>query len=414
MDKNELLKLLKEWKDEMLLKVAGIEGATTEKVNKISETLDSKIKDAVEVYTKSSGVRLGLSANDKQKFSFGSLVRAMATGKWKGAEFEREIIDATIAKSANASSLAAGGVLIPTDIGQEIIALAMPNIVMMEMGVTRYNDLVGDLLLPKITGRPSIYWVDEEEAPTESNVTFGDVKLQMKTAAAFTKISQKLLLQSNEVIDRVVREELGKAFGIGIDGALLTGTGTDKKPAGIYSVSGFSANTVAMGANGKRFTMYEAGLMIKAVELANMLVGNSANFGFLMHPAAKWGMKLERIPQFTTDTAGAYAFNPLITDAMLESMVGYKIRSSTQISATETVGASPTTSSVIFGDFSQIGVGMWGNMEIKTSDIAGNASGSAMLNRQIWITGFQGIDQVVKNATGFTKVAGAETNEALW
>src|SRR3990172_9002857 len=216
MNKEELLKLLKEWKDEMLAKVAGIEGSSTEKLNKLSETLDAKIKDAVEVYCKSSGVKLGLSDKEKKKFSMGAMIRAMVTGQWKDAGFEREIIDATIEKSANAGTLAAGGVMIPTDIGQDIIALAMPNIVMMEMGITRYNDLVGDLLLPKITGRPSIYWVEEEEAPTESNTTFGDVKLQMKTAAAFTKISQKLLLQSNDVIDRVVREELGKAFGIGI------------------------------------------------------------------------------------------------------------------------------------------------------------------------------------------------------
>jgi hypothetical protein len=52
---------------------------------------------------------------------------------------------------------------------------------------------------------------------------------------------------------------------------------------------------------------------------------------------------------------------------------------------------------------------MWEGFEIKASDVAGNASGSAMTQRQIWITAFQGLDSNIKDETGFTTISDAMT-----
>lgn len=416
----EVVDFLKEWKIEVMTYATTKSEATELKLKQLEENLDGKITEMIKAVIKKDAITLGLGDNDKAKFSWGKMIKSMVQKNWNNAGLEKEIIDATIAKSANASSLVAGAVLVPTDLSSDIIDLAMPNIAMMDMGVTKYLDLTGELLIPKLTGRPSIYWVDEMEAPTESNVTFGEVKLVPKTAAAFTVISQRLLMQSDGVIEGIVRRELANAFGIGLDAAMITGTGSDKSLLGAMNLPGMTSSAnIAMGTNGKRFTVYEAALMAKEIDTANLLRGPAGNFGYLMNPSVKWGMKLEKFPQTTTqDTAGGgageWAFNPLISDAALEAMLGFKLRTTTAVPATTTLGSSTTTSSVLFGDFSQIAVGMWGTMEIRASDVAGNANGSALLNRQLWITAFQNIDMQVKNALALISLAGCETKESSW
>ena len=52
----------------------------------------------------------------------------------------------------------------------------------------------------------------------------------------------------------------------------------------------------------------------------------------------------------------------------------------------------------------------WEGFEIKASDVAGNASGSALTQRQVWITAFQGVDTGIIDESGFTVINDALTN----
>ena len=58
-----------------------------------------------------------------------------------------------------------GGYLIPPEVSNEIIDLTIANMPLMSMGITELRGLRGDLPVPKLTGRPTGYWVGENEKP---------------------------------------------------------------------------------------------------------------------------------------------------------------------------------------------------------------------------------------------------------
>lgn len=404
---DQLVAQLNSIKDTIMLELK--DKVSESKLTEIENKLRKEIKDSIAEIA-ARNINLNLDEKDVKKFRFSKAILGIVDGNksadwWdkNGAGFEKEVLEQTAKlRSNNSSSDSLGGVLIPTDVTGELIDLAIASMPMMELGLSVYRGLRGELPVPKITGRPTAYWVGEEEAATESQTTFGEVILRPRTLGAFTKLSRQLLYQSSGVAEQIVRAELAKAMALGMENGIINGTGTDKQPLGLLNMSGFTSTT-AIGGD-FRFKFKHANNMVNNIDVANMLKP-TGKFGFLTRPEVKNTLKAERIPQFSGDTDGAYVtVPPVMSDAQLESQMGYKVRTTTLIPA-----ASNKTS-VVFGDFSQIMLGLWEGLEIKASDTAGNSSGSAFLQRQVWINAFQQLDVNVKDATGLTKVSDAATN----
>jgi len=409
-DLKEIEKSLVTFKDEVLTKAK--EGvATTDELSAMEKSFDEKMATQLKEMGKRKASLAGLEGSEKKEFSFAKCVNAQINGKWADdAGYEKEVVEATAQiKSNNAQSGEAGGYLIPEEHTSELIDLAVANTPVFEMGPTVLRNLRGELPIPKTTGRPTAYWVGEEEEATESETTFGEIVLRPKTIAAFTKVSRRLMHQSSNTIEGVIRGELVKSFGLGINTALLTGSGTDKVPRGVSNFSGLTA-TAAIGTNGGRFTIDKAAEMAMNIDVANMLNGN---LGYIVRPEVLSYMLRERVAQFTGQAAGTgqpiSGSNIIMSHAELEATLGYKIRTTTLLDNTTVKGTGNSGSDVFFGDWSQLTVGMWEGFEIKASDVAGNASGSAMTQRQIWITAFEGLDSNIKDETGFTTISDAMT-----
>lgn len=412
-DLKEIEKSLVTFKDEVLTKAK--EGvATTDELSAMEKSFDEKMATQLKEMGKRKASLAGLEGSEKKEFSFAKCVNAQINGKWADdAGYEKEVVEATAQiKSNNAQSGEAGGYLIPEEHTSELIDLAVANTPVFEMGPTVLRNLRGELPIPKTTGRPTAYWVGEEEEATESETTFGEIVLRPKTIAAFTKVSRRLMHQSSNTIEGVIRGELVKSFGLGINTALLTGSGTDKVPKGISNFSGLTA-TAAIGTNGGRFTIDKAAEMAMNIDVANMLNGN---LGYIVRPEVLSYMLRERVAQFSGQPSGTgqpiSGSNIIMSHAELEATLGYKIRTTTLLGNTTVKGTGNSGSDVFFGDWSQLTVGMWEGFEIKASDVAGNASGSAMTQRQIWITAFQGLDSNIKDETGFTTISDAMTASA--
>lgn len=412
-DLKEIEKSLVTFKDEVLTKAK--EGvATTDELSAMEKSFDEKMATQLKEMGKRKASLSGLEGSEKKEFSFAKCVKAQVNGKWADdAGYEKEVVEATAQlKSNNAQSGEAGGYLIPEEHTSELIELAVANTPVFEMGPTVLRNLRGELPIPKTTGRPTAYWVGEEEEATESETTFGEIVLRPKTIAAFTKVSRRLMHQSSNTIEGVIRGELVKSFGLGINTALLTGSGTDKVPRGISNFSGLTA-TAAIGTNGGRFTIDKAAEMAMNIDVANMLNGN---LGYIVRPEVLSYMLRERVAQFSGQPSGTgqpiSGSNIIMSHAELEATLGYKIRTTTLLGNTTVKGTGNSGSDVFFGDWSQLTVGMWEGFEIKASDVAGNASGSAMTQRQIWITAFQGLDSNIKDETGFTTISDAMTASA--
>ena len=415
----DVKKSLNEYKDVFIGKLKESENITAEKIAQVSKDLDAKIAKQEEEWEKRKLSLPGLDEELKKKqFFLSKVVQAQLNPKgWDGvpeSAFEKEVCDKTMEiaqRSNNAGTGAAGGYLIPDEVSSTIIDLAMATTPVMELGPTLLKGLRGELPIPKITGRPTMYWVGEEEAASESETTFGEVVLRPKTAAAFTKVSRRLLYQTVNVAEQIIRDQLVKSFRLGIDQALIEGTGTEKQIKGVQNFAGLTA-TAALGTNGGRFTIDKAAEMQMNLDVANMLKGN---LGYLMRPEVLSFMLRERVLNYSTqdESRGQPIGGPqsvLMSKMQLEEILGYKVRTSTLISKYTKGSSTLAASRVFFGDWSQLLVGMWEGFEIKASDVAGNAGGSALTQRQIWITAFQGIDSNMADETGMTMLEDALTN----
>jgi len=379
---------------------------------------------------------------DVKKFDLGKYVLAQLRNHpkfngsgdvWERAEIEKELCKAAgeqrqlankelgmiVAKSNIADDGSDGGFLIPEEVTNEIIDLAIAKMPIMNMGTTILRGLVGDLPVPKLTGRPTSFFVGENEAPAKSKATFGELTLRPKKVAGFVKISNRLIHQTRGVADTVIRQSLTDSVALQMHLGLVRGTGSDKQPLGIFNASGFTSNNISLGVNGRRFRIDDAAAMDTALDVADELIDSPDSFGYLLRPEVLGGMKRERVKQFSSQAEGdgqpILMTNPLLSNKVLEDIIGYKIRTTTQILNNEVLGTSTASSTAIFGNWKHFWVGMWRDFAIKVSDVAGDGStGSAFLDDQLYVLGMQEFDSRAMRATAFTTVAGAETDESAW
>lgn len=396
-------------------------GEADTKIAEVEKTLRKELQDyRDEVKRLNVGVP-GLEEEERKRrekgtqFSLAKACSAIAKSHrkdldaWKDAGHELEVFQAAHQR-ATVSGLTGGqgGYLIPVEIARELIKPAIADIVMRDLGITVYEDLVGDLPFPEITSRPTLSWVKEASGPTAQGVTFGERFMRPKTGSMLIQLSQKLLMQTSGVAEQYVREMMNEGIALGLDDMMINGAGSDKVPMGILNNPDIPSST-ALGTNGARFRFDHGARMTADVRVQNFLKLPGSG-GLLTHPRVVSGMKRERVAQFSGDTAGMPLINPLMTDAVLESNLGLKIRSTTAVAANRTKGTSSTCAAAVVGEFKQFVLGMWGGLALRASDQAG----TAFQNRELWIIAFVDADTHVKQPNAFTKVVDAETLEANW
>ena len=115
-------------------------------------------------------------------------------------------------------------------------ALRSSNIVR-QMGVRTLTGLSGDVVIPKFGTGLSLGWVGEEEAVPESNMSFDAITLTPKHTGGKTEMSRQLIQQSSPDIESLIREDLSYLVAQNIDQAIIAGTGV-KDPLGILNTLG--------------------------------------------------------------------------------------------------------------------------------------------------------------------------------
>ena len=382
----------------------------------------------------------GLAGQEAKKFHFGAFCGALmrefhknkgANGigdPWAGAGPELEMckeafnarLRAATAADNYAEAGAAGGYLVPDEVTSEFVDAVIADTPFMDLGPTTIKGLIGDLPIPKKTQRSQAYMVGENSAPQNSQVKFGQVWLRPKKAGTFTKQSNRLIYQTRGTSDTIIRQDIQEALAIKLDDMLINGLGSQYQPLGAMNIVSPTAAIANLGSNGARARIDHAATMQQAIDLANEYKGGkTGNFGYLMHPAVKWGMKRERVTQWSGQ-ANAAGFpvmmgNLLMTDALLEEQLGHKFATTTLVNNAQTVGTSTTCSTMMFGNWKLFYVGMWRDLIFKASDVASDGSGnSALLNDELFIVCFMEFDCQSMRDSAFTKLTGCETNQANW
>ena len=367
--------------------------------------LDTRLKE-LEHTLKPRKVSLPGVNECKEKFSFIRAVAAIKTGEWKEAGFEKEVFDQTRQKALETGVGSAGGFIVPIQQVFELIEMLYANTVVIAMGATVLNDLMGSPWeVPKQTGGATAFWVGENKPITESEQTLGQLQLTPKAVAALVKLSNRLLKLSNPSAEAMIRRDIAMCIALAIDYAALRGSGGASQPLGIANTPGIL--TLPLAADGGDFYFEQASDMEGKLEDANALKGT---LGYVMHGKVKRRMKKLRIPQYFNsqlnlpDPGGEYVMLPM-SDVKLRDALGYDLKTTTQLPTNLAKGQGTNLSEVYFANWTEMLVGQWGGLEI----LASAETSDAFAKNQTWVRVIQEVDVGLRHSESFCLCPDAKT-----
>ena len=343
---------------------------------------------------------LDLSEQERQQFSVLRAIRATVTGDWKSAGFERECSD-EIAKRLDREArgfflpfdfqtkqfqeihgdervMTSGGAgtgaeLVGTDhLAGSFIDNLRARALLGRLGAIMLPGLTGNLDIPRKTSNASFGFVAEDTGATLSDVGTGALSLTPKILAGATSISRTLLKQSAPSVEDMVMMDLAVGAALGIDDAGFEGSGAANNPTGIMNTTGIATSTIAVPGSP---TWAEVVEFETDVAEANGLNGNLA---YVTTPGVRGNMKTA-----SKDT-GSGRF--ICEDNQVN---GYACEVTTQLAA----------NSMVFGNFSDVLIAMWGVLDVMHDTATKAASGGLVLRV------FADVDVGVRNAGSFSKNA---------
>ena len=269
----------------------------------------------------------------------------------------------------NTGASGTGGALVGTDyLPERFIETLQATSSVMAMGVTVLPGLVGDVSIPKRDTDATAYWLSTEvTAITQSESTFSNVSLTPKRVAAYSKWSMQTEQQALPAIEELSRRNLITKIDQARDLAILNGSGSGGQPEGVLNTTGIG--DVALGDNGGSVTLNNLIDLEGALSEDNALTGS---LGYIAHSKIINQLKKARAGGSTT-TDGAYLWNSNLQDisrgSTPGSINGYSIRENNLLPINLTKGTASTCTPIIFGNFSDIYVGMWGaGIEVSISE----------------------------------------------
>lgn len=238
----------------------------------------------------------------------------------------------------------AGGVLVPENFSSGVIESLRPKSVVRRMGAVSLPLNNGNLTLPRINGNTSVSYIGTETDIPLTNMSFEDLKLSAKKAAAIVPISNDLLAFSgvNPRVDALVSSDLATSMGLSEDLHFIRGSGAALLPKGLryWAPAGHLVAQPA-GVTLADIDAFLGGLMLR-LEVANV---DLAACGWLMHPRTiRWLQSLR-------DGNGNKAY-PEIDAGLLK---GYKWALTTQIPVNLGVGGNE--SEIYFANFADCYIG---------------------------------------------------------
>ena len=206
------------------------------------------------------------------------------------------------------------------------------------LGVRVLSGLRGNVSIPKHGTSVTHGWVAENSGLTPSDMTFDNVSMAPKHVGALSEMSRQLIQQSDPSIEALLRDDMSFQLSQAIDKAIIGGGGSNQ-PDGVIATLATANGTLATP------TWAEVLEIIKDVEEANAL----GNHAWLMNPGAK--AKLRAALKVSGDAGAGF---------LLENgqMAGYSAYTSNQ------VPGDSGGDSVIFGDWSQVLLGLWSELDI--------------------------------------------------
>lgn len=337
-----------------------------------------------------------LSQKDQKRFSMLRLMEAIANPNdrtaQKRAAFELEV--SAEAQRGFGSDFKCRGEFIPSNLlaqrdlsagtatdGAELVATNLlagsyievlrNSMVMAQAGITMLPGLVGNVDIPRQTSGAASTWISAEDGDaTESEAQFDQVSLAPKDLACYTEVTRRLIQQSTPAIEGIVLRDLAIAQALGIDSAVLYGSGSSGQPRGVANQTGI--NTLDLAAADPTYAELIA-IITKVLE-DNALSGS---LRWMISPAGWEALST------TSKQASGVEGNFILGDNA--RIAGYDYNVSNQV----------TTEEYFFGDWSQVLLGEWGGLEMNVDPYTHSLKGKIR-----YIT-FKTVDVAVRHPESF-------------
>jgi len=326
---------------------------------------------------------VGMSKTEVKRYSLMRALNALANpsdaAAQRAAAFERECSDAVSAKLGKSArgfflphdvqkrdlvvgTPTAGGNLVATDLlAGDFISLLRNAMVIMGMGTRMLTGLQGNVAIPRQTGAGTSYWVSEGNAPTESQQAFDQVTMSPKTVGAFTDISRKLLAQSSLDVEALVQQDLATVLGLAIQQAAISGTGLSNQPSGLLTLI---TPSVAGGTDGAAPTWGNIVELETDVSVANADVGTMS---YLTNAKVRGKLK---------GTSKVSGQNGFVWEGGDTPLNGYRAAVTNAVPSNLTKGTGTGLSAIIFGNFADLLIGMWGTLDLMVDPYSLSTAGS--------------------------------------
>ena len=300
-------------------------------------------------------------------------------------------------RDLTAGSPTAGGNLVATDLlGSDFITLLRNAMILERIGCTFLTGLNGNIAIPSHTGAATGYWVAENGSPTESAPTVGQVTGTPKTCGAFVDFSRRLLLQSSIDVEAFVRADLAAVIGLMIQLAAFNGSGASNQPTGLLNTSGIGS--VAGGTNGLAPTYNHMVDLESAVANANGDVGALA---FVTNTKVRGTL---RKTQEFSGTNGKAVWMSQPGSGGVGDVLGYDAFCSNSVPSDLVKGASGAVcSAIMFGNWADLMIFMWGGLDIMLDPYTGSAAGTKR------VVALQDVDVGVRHTGSFAAMKDALT-----
>jgi HK97 family phage major capsid protein len=289
-----------------------------------------------------------------------------------------------------------GGNVVETQLlSEQFIDALRKQLRVAELGATMLPGLVGNVAIPRRTSTQATYWVAESGTITAAATNFDQVTMSPKTVGALSSWSRILELQSTPAIEQLLRQDMVAQVAAAIDLAAIAGTAANNQPRGILNTSGIGS--VVGGTNGATITFDHLADLKREVAIDDADVPTAA---FLTN--SKVEAKLSKAQA----TDGTYLIDPSgVASGAPTTVFGRRFAVSNQVPSNLTKGsASGTCSAVIYGNFADLLIGMWG-----ATDILVNPYGTGYTNGDVEIRIMQTVDIAVRHPESFAAIVDALT-----
>jgi len=343
-------------------------------------------------------------AKEDREYSLVRLFRAQISGDWRDAKLERRVGDELRERHGEAPhdergcfvpysallpskrqremekrdvlSTTAGSLIAVDLVPDEFIELLRNEAMVVRAGARMLPNLVGNVDIGRQNAAAVGGWIATEAADAvEGQLTTDKITLTPKTFGLYQELSRKILKQSTPGVEDLVREDIRQVIGIGIDAAALNGTGAAGQPTGILVAAGTSTVTHGAGlVTWPNVLEYEADL-----GTSNALRGRLA-----------WMMRssVRAVVKATAKASGTVAGFVMEPDGTMNGFPSF---------VTEQMPPLGTTGALLFGNFAEVLIGMWGVLDLFADPFTKGNAGTVV------VRGFQDIDIGIRHAASFSK-----------